>query len=117
MPKSWSGMSSITWSRLKSGVSSSGSTATALGIRLIRGASAVTVSVTVVTADADAVVGTFVAGVNFTDLASLTLSSVDAVAFGAGVVASGGYKPFTDNALPNNGLKYCTNCAKRRAVF
>lgn len=97
-----------------SSVVPSGSTATARVTRLTRGASVVTASATTVDP-----VDTFVAGVNLIDLASLMLSDsvVVVVAFGAGVVASGGYKPFTDNALPNNGLKYCTNEAKRRAVF
>lgn len=91
-----------------SSVVPAGSTATARVTRLMRGPSVVVDPV-----------DTFVAGVNAIDLASLMLSaSVVEASFGAGVVvASGGYKPFTDNALPSNGLKYCTRMAKRRAVF
>lgn len=86
--------------------------AAALVTRITRGIAVVTV---VVDDDVDAAVveavDFFVAGVNFADLASFTLVSVVVDEFGARVVASGGYKPFIDNALPNNGFKYCTALA------
>lgn len=81
----------MTCSRSKSGVSSvtpAGKTGAARVTRMARGRSVVT------------------------DLASFALSPsvfvVDVVVVGASV-AGGGYKPFTESALPSNGLKYCTN--------
>lgn len=85
----------MTCSRLKSGVSSvtpGGRTGAARVTRMARGRSVVI------------------------DLASFTLSPVAVVFVGASV-GGGGYKPFTESAWPNNGLKYCTNVAYRRAEF